>query len=114
MSDLSVGHMLEEVARWDGVWRFSNAATVHNLMQYTIALCGEAGEFANVVKKHVRSSDENAAGELVDARSKMLEELVDVQIYFTKLLLVLGCDASEFREAWDAKHQVLRERWGAG
>jgi len=57
----------------------------------TIALCGEVGEFANVVKKVLREND--AGKEVSGERIKNLnEELVDVFSYTMILSATLGID----------------------
>ena len=69
----------------------------------TLALCGEAGELANLVKKDWRGDDGNR-------REKMIEELADCANYVFMLAEVLGVNlpvemlvklkAVEQREAW--------------
>ncbi len=76
-------------------------------MFFTVALCGEAGELANVVKKAVRN------GATKERLAQIREELADVLIYFCKILDIVQGD---FDAAWDYKHKVLattrRERLG--
>lgn len=73
----------------------------NNLMFMTVALAGEAGEFANVVKKAVRN------GVTEERIAQMGEELVDIVIYLCMLLKITGID---FDKAWDEKHQTLKYR----
>lgn len=65
----------------------------------TLAMCGEAGEFANLIKKGWR-------GDEVD-RQKLSEELADVRIYMEHLAthLLIHLDA-----ACDAKVLKVTER----
>lgn len=76
-------------------------STTDNLMFMTLALLGEAGELANVVKKIVRN------GETEELWKQFDEELADVLIYFVKLLSIAKVD---FDKAWDQKHNVLYYR----
>ena len=53
----------------------------------TLALCGEAGELANLVKKDWRGDDG-----IPERRAKMIEELADVGNYAFMLAEILGID----------------------
>ncbi len=75
----------------------------NNLMFMTLCMSGEAGELANIVKKIVRN------GESEELWKKFEEEMVDVLIYFVKLLNIVPFD---FDKAWDAKQRVLYGREG--
>ena len=52
-----------------------------------LALCGEAGEFANLIKKDWRGDDG-----IPQRRAKMIEELADVGNYAFMLAEALGVD----------------------
>lgn len=90
---------LDDVHRVDDFFNIHlNEANTNNLMFFAVALCGEAGEFANVVKKIVRNGT-------TDFKMKMLlDEMADILIYFCKVLDVVGGD---FDAAWDRKHNIL-------
>jgi NTP pyrophosphatase (non-canonical NTP hydrolase) len=79
--------------------------TTDNLMFYTTALIGEAGEVANVVKKIVRDGESKELWESLDF------EMVDIMIYFIKFCIMTGID---FDAAWNKKHEELAERYVAG
>lgn len=79
--------------------------TSDNLMFYTTALIGEAGEVANVVKKIVRDGESKELWESLDF------EMVDIMIYFIKFLIMTGTD---FDSAWEKKHEELRGRYTSG
>jgi NTP pyrophosphatase (non-canonical NTP hydrolase) len=53
----------------------------------TLALCGEAGELANLVKKDWRGDKG-----IPDRRAKMIEELADVGNYAFMIAEILGID----------------------
>lgn len=71
-----------------------------------LALCGEAGELANLIKKDWR-------GDAGDRREKLIEELADVGNYAFMLAALLGVDlpsemiaklkAVERRHEWQSR-----------
>jgi NTP pyrophosphatase (non-canonical NTP hydrolase) len=77
---------------WD--WSSDVGQNVQNLQKGVVALTGEVGEFANLVKKAGR---EHGAGNALpdDIVDKMREELVDMFIYLIKLALLLDMDLSD-------------------
>jgi NTP pyrophosphatase (non-canonical NTP hydrolase) len=66
--------------------------TMRDLMYDTIAIAGEVGEFANMVKKALREKEYNNSFPGEEKLSKMREELVDVFIYLMKLMMSLNGD----------------------
>jgi NTP pyrophosphatase (non-canonical NTP hydrolase) len=84
---------------------------VGNLVYPALALTGEAGELANVVKKLVRQSDSLAPVAVVDdeERAKLGEELGDVLWYVGALATELGFTLEEVAKANLTK---LAERYG--
>ena len=90
--DLDAKHQLEHL----------HETSIQNIAFFTLALGGEVGELQNLVKKLWR---EGPSQELYEA---ILEESVDVLIYFVELVNILPGD---FDQAWDAKHEVLKKRF---
>lgn len=92
-------------------------ATASSLEYTTIALCGEAGEFANEVKKNLRG-DYGTHNELVApaSREKLLLELGDVLWYLTSACQLLGSGLEEIAEKNLAKLRKRRSEstWGHG
>ncbi len=77
---------------WD--WSMDVGQNVENLQKGVVAMTGEIGEFANLVKKVTR--EHNAGNELPDGIvDKMREELVDMFIYLVKLVQLLDMDLSD-------------------
>lgn len=80
-------------------WDWSSPVNEEERMRFlqhgTIALAGEVGEFANILKKAMRHYE--STGELPDSETHeaLKEELVDVFIYVVKISLALGLDLSE-------------------
>lgn len=58
-----------------------------DLIHQSLALVGEAGEVANIVKKIDRGDSSLADKETFDA---LAEELIDVQVYLNNLYALLG------------------------
>ena len=80
-------------------WDWSSPANEEERMRFlqhgTIALAGEVGEFANILKKAMRHYE--STGELPNSETYegLKEELVDVFIYVVKISLALGLDLAE-------------------
>lgn len=81
-----------------------NNPTPENLFYNVLALAGEAGEVANVAKKMWRD------GITPELKVQFEEELIDMIIYFVKVLKISETD---FDAAWTAKHNELYARWNA-
>lgn len=64
-----------------------DASTLPVLLELTVALAGEVGEFANVTKKVVRGDFT-----LENAKPELSAELADIFIYVLKLTDQLGID----------------------
>jgi NTP pyrophosphatase (non-canonical NTP hydrolase) len=78
-----------------------------DLVYYSNALAGEAGEFCGLVKKAAGGGTSNKAP---PTRAEMLEELSDVWLYLVLAALRVGADEHEFRAAIRAKMRVNEER----
>jgi NTP pyrophosphatase (non-canonical NTP hydrolase) len=79
---------------------------VSSLVHHALGLCGEAGEFANIVKK-IDRGDLPFAG---TAQDSLQEELVDVLIYVCTLADILGMNLAE---GYNRKKDINRRRFGA-
>lgn len=79
---------------WNWNWSKDVGQNVENLQKGVVAMTGEVGEFANLVKKATR--EHNAGNALPDGIvEKMREELVDMFIYLVKLALLLDMNLSD-------------------
>lgn len=90
---------LEDSERW-----FPSVSS--DLALVTLALCGEAGELANVVKKFERGSIP-----YVDAHYDISLELADVFIYLLNVAEILNID---LEEEYRSKRRFNEERFGNG
>jgi NTP pyrophosphatase (non-canonical NTP hydrolase) len=73
------------------------------LLELTVALSGELGEFANIVKSIARGDYG-----LEDAKGRLSNELADVFIYVVKLADQLGID---LERAFLEKVELNKERF---
>jgi NTP pyrophosphatase (non-canonical NTP hydrolase) len=80
----------EDSIRW-----FGDTSAGTSLTHQTLALAGEVGEFANIVKKVERHS--LRLGD-ADVRWKLMMELTDVFIYTLNLAALLNIDLSKSYE----------------
>jgi len=80
--------------------RFQTEDEIVNFL--ALALCGEAGELANILKKQWR-------GDSLD-RTALIAELADIRIYLEHLASHLGVDLDE---ACRQKVEVVRKRLAA-
>ena len=104
MRELSVTAKLSLQAVEDSKYWFPS--TSGNVPFITLAMCGEVGEVANVVKKIERGSlkIEDAA-----TRFDLAMEITDVYTYFLVLAGTLGID---LEESYKVKRQQNAERFG--
>ena len=73
----------------------------------TLGLVGEAGEFANKVKKIDRDDDGLLT---LECRVALISELGDVLWYITRLAHILGCNLTDIAKANQAKLTDRQER----
>lgn len=107
-------YVIDHDERWD----YSNDLTFQNLLHYHLALCEEAGEAGGQAKKLIRELQTEGALHTVrgqnvfhSRRHKVGIELVDVMIYFQKILEQWGITAAEFDKFWEEKFTILHGRW---
>ena len=70
-------------------------------------MVGEIGEVIDLVKK-------NSAPKLLDdkeVRSRLVEEMADVLMYYNDVLLCYGISEDELKEAYIAKFEKNMRRW---
>ena len=121
---MDLQEMHDWVFRHDEEWQYNNDLTPINILHYALALCEEASEVGGQVKKWIRYETLPEGGktypllsreEVWNARrKKALIELVDLGIYFVKVLHQLEYTPEDFREAWAEKFNVLHGRWSIG
>ena len=79
-------------------WDWTNSKDRKEQMQFlqhgTIALAGEVGEFANILKKAMRHYESTGELPSKEAYENLNEEIVDVFIYVVKISIALGLDLS--------------------
>lgn len=97
--------MLNEYQRWTKENTFYDGG---NIAYPALGLCGEAGEFADKVKKSFR---DNPAGELTEEiRREMKMELGDTLFYVSMCATALGISLEEVARSNQAKIADRRSR----
>ena len=76
---------------------------VNNLGFMALALCGEAGELANLVKKVERGSTD-----MEEAEGDMVEEVTDVFTYLLNIAHLLGMN---LEEEFNRKRSINEKRF---
>jgi NTP pyrophosphatase (non-canonical NTP hydrolase) len=97
---------LSQQAHGDSKLWFPNQAD--DLVHHALALCGEAGEFANLVKK-LQRGDLNLKD--ADTRFQVMMELTDVQTYVLSAAGLMGLDLDMSLEHVRAQNM---KRFGTG
>ena len=82
---------------WKDFWKKkpSDKELLDKLLHLTIALVGECGEFANVVKKIDREFEHQGEKISEEKLQKLKEELVDILIYVLIIANVLNMNLEE-------------------
>lgn len=70
-------------------------------------MIGEIGEVVDIIKKH----GGEAACREKDLRAQLTEELSDVLMYYTDVLLCYGITAQELKQAYIRKYEANMKRW---
>lgn len=70
-------------------------------------MIGEIGEVIDIIKKH---GGEKASQD-TELRKQLIEELVDVLMYYNDILLCYGVSSEELRETYINKYQKNMKRW---
>lgn len=81
---------LEDSERW-----FGDASCVESIPHHALAMCGEAGEFANIVKKIERGSLDIKTPQV---RYDLAMELTDVFVYMLNLAGLMKIDLGKTYE----------------
>lgn len=70
-------------------------------------MIGEIGEVIDIIKKNGC----NRACENTELRKDLVEELADVLMYYSDVLLCYGITAEELKESYTQKYKRNMERW---
>lgn len=96
---------LEHGWRWDVD---DEKGRLERLKYVAIAITGEAGEFANIVKKALRENFPEGQMPDEEQMKKLRKELVDIFIYTILASRALGMD---LEKEWAEKMDELRQRF---
>lgn len=108
MTDFSVNEMLEMQKalheKYKDQWEPISAKAGRSHLLWMI---GEAGEVIDIIKKH---GDEEAAAD-AELRKDLVEELADVLMHYTDILLCYSISAGELKQAFSGKLEKNMKRW---
>lgn len=108
MSDFGIDEMLEMQKalqeRYADKWRPICPDRGKDQLLWMI---GEIGEVIDIVKKH---GGENASQDAA-LREHLVEELADVLMYYTDVLLCYGISAEELKKTYVSKFERNMRRW---
>lgn len=108
MADFSINEMLEMQSKlqdkYKGKWEpISPEAGKHHILW----MIGETGEVIDILKKHGDTEPLSDAS----IRKDLVEELADVLMHYTDVLLCYGVSAGELKQAFTEKFERNMERW---
>ncbi len=108
MEDFSINEMLELQRklqeRYKGRWEPIRPETGKNKLLWMV---GEIGEVIDIVKKNgSEESTQNA-----ELRAHLVEEMADVLMYYSDVLLCYGITADELKKAYMEKQERNMKRW---
>ena len=96
---MDLNEIIKVQSKFDKEHGFSNKYSRERLTGIALALMGECGELANLIKKHNRSVQFGGKHSLPDKNRNYLEEakeeLADILIYLMKLSMILGADLEQ-------------------
>lgn len=108
MSNFSINEMLSMQRelqekyknRWEAI---TSEAGKHKLLW----MIGEIGEVIDIIKKN---GDQKAVDDSF-LREELVEELVDVLMYYNDVLLCYGISEDELKQAYASKFEKNMKRW---
>ena len=89
--------------KYRGIWEGDSPETAQHHLLYAVE---EIGEVSSIMKKRSPQAIVHDAG----LRAHFCEEMADVFMYLTDVLLCCGVTAEEFEQAYQAKAQRNMER----
>ena len=108
MVDFSVNEMLEMQRtlqeKYRDQWEPVSPETGRSHLLWMI---GEVGEVIDIIKKH-GDTEPLADAEL---RKSLVEEMADVLMHYSDILLCYGISAGELKQAFTEKFEKNMERW---
>ena len=110
MIDFGINEMLDMQKRlqdqYKDKWKWeklSPEAGKHKLLW----MIGEIGEVIDIIKKH----GDRKASEDIELRKDLVEEMADVLMYYSEVMLCYGISADELKQAYTAKFKKNMTRW---
>ncbi len=110
MIDFGINEMLDMQKRlqdqYKDKWKWeelSPEAGKHKLLW----MIGEIGEVIDIIKKH----GDRKASEDIELRKDLVEEMADVLMYYSEVMLCYGISADELKQSYTAKFEKNMTRW---
>lgn len=111
MADLSFNEMQaiqkELQAKYKNIWAPLEPRLGREQLLWMLI---EAGEVADIIKKQ----GDEAIMQDAEVRSKLIEEMCDVMMYFNDVLLCYDISIDDLREVYLRKHERNMKRWVTG
>ena len=108
MDDFGMNEMLEMQRalqeQYKNKWKPINPERGKDQLLWMI---GEIGEVIDIIKKH----GGDAASQDKELRSHLIEEMVDVLMYYNDVLLCYGISAEELKQSYISKFEKNMKRW---
>ena len=108
MADFTINEMQEMQRalqdKYKGKWEPISPANGKNKLLWMI---GEIGEVIDIVKKY----GDIKAVEDTELRKKLVEEMVDVLMYYNDVMLCYGISAEELKRSYVEKFEKNMTRW---
>ena len=108
MADFSINEMQEMQRilqdKYKDKWEPISPKTGQSHLLWMV---GEIGEVIDIVKKH---GSEEACSDAA-LRKDLVEEMADVLMHYTDIMLCYGISAGELKEAFTAKFERNMTRW---
>lgn len=108
MEDFGMNEMLDMQRalqeKYKGIWKPICPDRGQDQLLWMI---GEVGEAVDIIKKH----GGEAASRDEQLRAHLVEELADVLMYYTDVLLCYGISAQELKRAYTEKFETNMRRW---
>lgn len=104
-----VGDIYRDTKLFDYEHGVDNPPTLTNLSYLGLCITGEAGEFANIIKKIIRGGGNQGASQ-TELLQRGIAELVDIGIYFCEAVDYFEQAGYNFDKEWEKKFNELQER----
>lgn len=108
MTDFGINEMLDMQKRLQDKYKDQwEPICPENGRSHILWMIGEIGEVIDILKKH---GDLEAAAD-AELRKDLVEEMADVLMYYTDVMLCYGISADELKQSYIKKFERNMTRW---